>query len=312
MLGFLLFISILFSCSKDSDLLAEYVILDTSEDTSSYSEEPKPEFNPDFDTVENYSALLELTPENGLGMNVLGYSSEKDGGGGVFHYDSTKAGINNGGTIIDGWVRQYSGELNVKWFGTKGDGVTDDAAAIQSVLDVGGDIIFDKATYNIGSQLTIDQPCSIDLSGATITSSTIMQLIAVKKNTVLKNGNITTTYTSSSQSLFGIIEAMNVSLDFLTLQDLFIDGDSNSEIDGIKVDCTVNNSIIKDIIAGSMEPLLVPMARPDKGVKPMLVSIECPYLIAHMLAPLPRWQDTSFNSSSGFPSITAARFVTNL
>ncbi|WP_019668295.1 hypothetical protein [Eudoraea adriatica] len=201
-----------------------------------------------FITVANISEMLSLIPDDGMIIKVNAFAIDNDGGGGIFQYHEAQTGINNGGTVIDGWVRQYDNNLiNIKWFGAKGDGIKDDSIALQAALDVGGFIIFDKATYNIGTQLSINQPCSIDLNGATITSSTIMRLIAVNKNTTLTNGNITTTYASSSQSLFGIIESMNTSLDFLKLQDLFIDGGSNSEIDGIKIDCTVNNSIINDI-----------------------------------------------------------------
>lgn len=46
----------------------------------------------------------------------------------------------NGGTVfakLGGgfWVRQYSGAINVKWFGAKGDGVTDDTDAIQTAIN---------------------------------------------------------------------------------------------------------------------------------------------------------------------------------
>ena len=40
--------------------------------------------------------------------------------GGTFIYDATQSAVNNSGTIFDGWVRQYSGAVNVKWFGAKG------------------------------------------------------------------------------------------------------------------------------------------------------------------------------------------------
>lgn len=53
--------------------------------------------------------------------------------GGVFHYDSTQAAINDGGTVFSGWVRQYDGPVNVKWFGVKGDGITDDTKALSSM-----------------------------------------------------------------------------------------------------------------------------------------------------------------------------------
>lgn len=82
--------------------------------------------------------------------------------GGTFIYDATQSAVNNGGTIFDGWVRQYSGAVNVKWFGAKGDGVADDTVAIQEAIDnvtyilKNGSVFIPAGIYNISYQGTTD------------------------------------------------------------------------------------------------------------------------------------------------------------
>jgi hypothetical protein len=70
--------------------------------------------------------------------------------GGVFVYDATQSGVNNDGTIFNGWVRQYDGAVNVKWFGAKGDGIENDVVAIQAAIDtLHTDIYIPCGVYNI-------------------------------------------------------------------------------------------------------------------------------------------------------------------
>lgn len=95
-------------------------------------------------TIADLVATPIPTISNRLTALVTGRVTANDGGGGVFFYESSSALTTNLGTVFKPssttgrWLRQYSGALNVKWFGALGDGVTSDSAAIQDVINAAG------------------------------------------------------------------------------------------------------------------------------------------------------------------------------
>jgi hypothetical protein len=131
-------------------------------------------------TADTVADLANVQHKTGS-IQLLGFHTKGDGGGGVFYWDATKdKSEHNGGTIIDPsiaglvanweytqnlyfspavigqgcWVREYSGAVDVKWFGAKGDGVADDTAAIQAALDSGHRSVYiPEGTYNISAAL---------------------------------------------------------------------------------------------------------------------------------------------------------------
>ena len=124
-----------------------------------------------FDTVADMVGKAIPTVNNRLTAIVTGRTSSNDGGGGTFFYDSASVVTTNLGTIFKPtsangrWVRQYSGALNVKWFGSKGDGVADDTSAIQATINsAASGVQIPSGTYNVSAPLTITN--SMALTGA--------------------------------------------------------------------------------------------------------------------------------------------------
>lgn len=108
-------------------------------------------------------AVLRTLPKTGAPYAfVLGYYAAGDGGGGMYYYDSTDtSSVDNGGSVIvaaDGgrWKLCETKEYSVKQFGAKGDGTTDDKAAIQAAIATGKAVYIPATTngYKISSRLS--------------------------------------------------------------------------------------------------------------------------------------------------------------
>lgn len=118
--------------------------------------------------VDSIAALRSISVSDAIpGVSlVAGYYTPGDGGGGpprVLKLGAAGTYTDNGGSVIvptggDGsaaWVWEYSGTINVRWFGAKGDGATDDTTSIQGAVDAGRTILFVPGdTYLITSSIT--------------------------------------------------------------------------------------------------------------------------------------------------------------
>ncbi len=99
--------------------------------------------------------------------------------GGTFVYDSTQSTVNNGGTIFNGWIRQYSGAVNVKWFGADHTGTEDSSKAFNLLINflevsstndswkdlLGLSIELSKGTYKIDSDIVFDSFTHFNIIG---------------------------------------------------------------------------------------------------------------------------------------------------
>ena len=91
--------------------------------------------------VETIDALRALTITYSI-VVVLGYYAKSDGGGGTFNYDANKTDNDDNGYVITPsnsigngrYVRQEYGDVNVRFFGAKGDGTNDDIDAFRRAV----------------------------------------------------------------------------------------------------------------------------------------------------------------------------------
>lgn len=112
---------------------------------------------------------------------VLGWATAGDEGGGLFVWDATNTDQGNAGTILTPsyagfsgtgrWLRVFSGAINVKWFGAKGDNINDDALPITSALDaavagtIRNDVYIPSGTYKLTSYMGLAYTGSLSIYG---------------------------------------------------------------------------------------------------------------------------------------------------
>jgi hypothetical protein len=115
--------------------------------------------------VQNVAELKSLMPSSAQYVQMAGHTEPGDGGDGLFHWTAGAARPNDG-TVIGSahssngrWRRMYSGPINVRWFGARGNG-KDVTEAIQSAIDVadgGGTVVIPSGSYLVTRPLKLHQ-----------------------------------------------------------------------------------------------------------------------------------------------------------
>jgi len=91
---------------------------------------------------------------DGQQIVVSGHTRADDGGGGTFVWQADSSTPVDGGLVFDAdergpgrWKRIYSGPVDSRWFGARGDGTANDAPAINAAIAAGKQVTTPAGTY---------------------------------------------------------------------------------------------------------------------------------------------------------------------
>ena len=161
-------------------------------------------------TIESFAELSTTAGTPDYIVYMKGYYANSTSGGGLFKYNSSRAGENDSGTIVNGWERIFGDrdDLSFQMFGAKCDGVTNDTVAfgnaITSALTQHKDIVLyntlllsaGATVSNIPSIIGMGDSAQIKTGTGTLTISG-----SVGNTTNSKISNIKFTATSSTTAL---------------------------------------------------------------------------------------------------------------
>lgn len=135
-----------------------------------------------------------------------GYWAIGDGGGGMFYWDTSSSSGDNGvtskqpGTIIvptgstsGRWVRIYSGPINVRWFGARGevrtddDDVDDEPAISKAILVASSNraaVFIPRGIYRLHNPLVMSKVEGLRLHGEG-KAATFLEKVGVSADTIV-------------------------------------------------------------------------------------------------------------------------------
>lgn len=185
----------------------------------------------------------------GMAAKTLGYYSANDGGGAYYTIREKADGdVDDGGSVhelANGLVAELiveNGIVNVKQFGAKGDGVTDDTVVIQNALNAGSTVIFPDGIYMVNAvknlklvsrenmHIIISPNAEVKSITTSATNYYIFALLRCKNITIDGGGKITgdvDTHTGTDGEWgYGIqiYHSSNILIDNLELSKLWGDG----------------------------------------------------------------------------------------
>lgn len=171
--------------------------------------------------VNSIAELLGLEVWDGRTVFVKSYWEGESKAGGSFVFDSSKININDGGIIINGWVRQIDKEYFIEYWGVQSNGL-DQSLRFQNALDyclknrINSIKTFGKE-YFIDSTVTFDaldnslvtewgyadKLLILDLNGATIkTHNDNLTFFKILRDHIsIINGTITGTYGKKQRAI---------------------------------------------------------------------------------------------------------------
>lgn len=143
----------------------------------------------DISTVATMDVLSLTEGVPGQVVQLLGYHQPGDPGGGLFVWDDESEAEPNGGTVVAvegnerGRWHRMADDVKATYFGARGDGETDDTAAIQAALDsvsstaspgviseadrhVGGTVHLPKGKYRITDTLLLGPHTALEGMGS--------------------------------------------------------------------------------------------------------------------------------------------------
>ena len=119
-------------------------------------------------TLADLQRLAPAGLQDGAARRVLGYHRAGDGGGGWFRWDAAAEAAPDLGTVFSPaadpktgrWLRIVEGDWQVKWFGVRADGTSDDGPALERAINAsaGRALLLPKGVLRIGAPLSVRVP----------------------------------------------------------------------------------------------------------------------------------------------------------